>query len=218
MKKVSEPARVGWGDSDSALGVELRSRPHSSATRSVHRQLTPEVTHPHSNQQGQKGIVANYLTRSQVLRRLQISLRDFRCVEVRVFVTMIGAAPRHHTPSGPDDSPRLPDHIKPHHHHRVYPGGSASSRASTRGTPRRRRRGRTRPTITSRTWATSRTSPSSTSSGSSRSVRACMRTVYLLCVLVGGAWGRRRAIRWSCVRVCPPIDRTQLQTPTNPIN
>jgi hypothetical protein len=30
--------------------------------------------------QGQKGIVANYLTRSQVLRRLQISLRDFRWV------------------------------------------------------------------------------------------------------------------------------------------
>lgn len=29
---------------------------------------------------GQKGIVANYLTRSQVLRRLQINLRDFRCV------------------------------------------------------------------------------------------------------------------------------------------
>ena len=31
---------------------------------------------------GQKGIVANYMTRSQVLRRLQITLRDFRCVGV----------------------------------------------------------------------------------------------------------------------------------------
>lgn len=29
---------------------------------------------------GQKGIVANYMTRSQVLRRLQITLRDFRYV------------------------------------------------------------------------------------------------------------------------------------------
>ena len=49
-------------------------------------QLTIKPTNPLSNQQGQKGIVANYLTRSQVLRRLQISLRDFRCVEVRVFM------------------------------------------------------------------------------------------------------------------------------------
>lgn len=31
---------------------------------------------------GQKGIAANYLTRSQVLRRLQITLRDFRYVAV----------------------------------------------------------------------------------------------------------------------------------------
>lgn len=35
---------------------------------------------------GQKGIVANYMTRSQVLRRLQITLRDFRYVSI-VFLT-----------------------------------------------------------------------------------------------------------------------------------
>lgn len=31
---------------------------------------------------GMKGIVANYMTRSQVLRRLQITLRDFRYVHL----------------------------------------------------------------------------------------------------------------------------------------
>jgi len=37
---------------------------------------------------GQKGIVANYMTRSQVLRRLQVTLRDFRCVWLSLFLTV----------------------------------------------------------------------------------------------------------------------------------
>ena len=68
----------------------------------------------------------------------------------------------------------------------------ASSRASTPATPRRRPRARTRPTTTSRTWATCPTSLCSTSSASSRYVNGWFAGGCVVCVGVG-LCGRRLA-------------------------